>query len=138
MGLKRLLEDDTSVEKLSKREKLDLALTLQNYIDSSFRLVIFVYTLALTLLAFSKGMKVLVILSSLMVLMVLAYGFYILITVGPLLTRLKVYSRFHLVFYYVEVILLVMIFLSVTYYYVSPFRNSPTATLSPVLEQPAE
>lgn len=124
--------DEEALAKLTKAEKLDVALKLQNYIDSSFRLIVFIYSLALALLAFAKGMKGLVILASLMVLMVIIYGFYILATVGPLLKRLRVYSRFHLVFYYVEVILLVFIFLAVTFYFVSPFRRTPSASFNEV------
>jgi hypothetical protein len=123
-----VLDSNFSFDTLTTRDKLDLALKLQNYVDSSFRLIVFVYSLTLALLAFSKGMKVLVIFSCVLVLMVLIYGFYILASAGPLLTRMQVYSRFHLVFYYIEIILLVMIFLSFVYYYVSPFRDSPNAS----------
>lgn len=119
-----------------EQNKLEFVMRIQSYIDNTFRLVIFIYSLALALLAFSKGKPVLVILTTLIITMVIIYALFVLITLGPLVLRFKQYNRFHLVFYYIETVLLIAVFFAVMYYFVAPFRD--TENSKEISEEAAE
>lgn len=126
-----MLGKEFFTENLTSHQKLEYVLKLQKYIDDTFRLIVFIYSLALALLAFGKGKPLLVILSSLLIVVALIYGNYVLFTIGPLLKRLERYGRIHLVFYHIEVILLICIFWAVMYYYIAPFRRAPKTDVEP-------
>lgn len=96
---------------------------LQSYMDGVFRLIILIYSLSLAALAFSKGYLIISLILSLMILLSIAYGFYTIVTVGAVMKKIPGYNPVNLIFYYVETSFLILLFLSVMYYLVKPFKR---------------
>ena len=93
------------------------AIGLQNYIDNTFRLIILLYMLNIATLHFARRHVVLVAISSTMVLLSLAYAFYITRKVGALLMEHEGYQHFNVTFYYVQASLLLLLYLLLMYFY---------------------
>lgn len=90
---------------------------LQNYIDNSFRLTILLYMLSVATLHFAQKHVFLLIIVSSMVFLALSYSLYITATIGNDLQKIEGYEKFNIAFYYVEIILLLLLYIALIFLY---------------------
>ena len=108
--------DQTDIDRMTLAENFNLILRVQSYIDNSFSLLVLIFSLSVALLAFSAGKTIVIVLASIMILVVISYGYFVLLTAGPILRKFPAYNRINLAFYYIEVTLLVLIYAAMIYY----------------------
>lgn len=96
---------------------------IQSYIDGVFRLIIFVYSLALGVLAFTHEYIFIFTVLFFIIVFCIIYGFFTLVTVGNILLEVDGYNKFNMAFYYIETILLTLLFIGILYYMIQPFKN---------------
>ena len=100
------------------------AIALQNTIDNTFRLIVFIYLLSLSILHFSHEHVSIVIVTSAMIILSLIYGFFITHQVGQILTeQAEGYNSFNLVFYYIQTIFMAVLYLILIYFYYYPLKS---------------
>lgn len=105
---------------------LEDAVFFQSYIDNVYRLIILTYGIIIAVMSLFNNIKYYFIISicSLIILLSLAYGFYILVTVGEILLTIDGYNSFNLAFYYIATILLLILYLTImVYLFIHPKDN---------------
>lgn len=96
---------------------------LQSYMDGIFRLIIFIYSLALAVLAFTHKYIFIFVVLFLIIVFCIVYAFFTLVTVGSILLEFEDYNKFNLAFYYIETILLTLLFGGILWYIIRPIRG---------------
>jgi hypothetical protein len=97
--------------------RLEDILSLQNYIDSVFRLIVLVYTLSIAVVAITNGHVLVWILASLLIIVSLLYALFTTYHVGKYLLTIPGYHPFNVWFYYTEVVFLIILYVVMVYYY---------------------
>lgn len=97
-------------------------IALQAYMDGVFRLIIFIYSLSMAVLAFTYKFPFIFTILFLVIVFCLSYAFFTIATIGGILITLEGYHPFNLAFYIIESILLTLLFLGILYYFVNPFK----------------
>ena len=103
----------------SKDLTFERILLLQSYVDSVFRLIIFIYTLDIAVLIATKGHIFVWIISTLMVVLSIAYALWITFSLEKLMSDYPGYSMVNIWFYYAQVVLMVALYFAMFYYYYS-------------------
>lgn len=87
-------------------------LQLHAYMDNTFRLIVFVYGVALAVMAFArlKDFKEVVLVASALIVLVLAYALYVVVEVTRILRHQVGYSKMNSAFYYIATILFGILF----------------------------
>lgn len=98
--------------------------SLQNYIDGVYRLIVFIYLLSMSVLHFSHEHVSIVIITSLMIILSLMYGFYITYEIGAILLKHEGYNAFNIVFYWLQTIFLLVMYCILMYFYYFPLKNT--------------
>lgn len=101
--------DDINAEDLT----WDQILALQAYQDSSFRLIVFMFSISIAVLTFAKENHkyVVVGICSILILLTLIYAVFMVTQVNRVLTQLPNYSALNPVFYYTSIILFFFIYI---------------------------
>ena len=96
-------------------EELERQMLWHNHQDSTFRLVVFVYAIAISLLAFAhfKDFLEIVIVASILIVLALAYATYVTVRVTRELRGVESYSIVNNIFYFMMILLFFIIFLLV-------------------------
>jgi len=109
-------------------------IALQAYMDGVFRLIIFMYSLALGVLALTYKYKFIFVLLFLVIVFCISYAFFTLATIGDILLSVDAYNRFNLAFYYIETILLTLLFCTITYYLISSTKKKKHSLLKRIFD----
>ena len=96
---------------------------IQSYMDGVFRLILLIYALSLSALAFTRGYPVITLLLSILIIMSIAYAYYTLAVVGGILMQIDGYNIFNLIFYYIGTTLLALLFVAIMFFIIQPFRR---------------
>jgi len=88
----------------------------QDILDSSFRMIIMIYTLSLAILNFSKKTPAVIVLCSSTILLSLTYGYY-LTSLAYKQLKDKVERRFTIIYYFVQMTVLLVLFFALGYTY---------------------
>lgn len=96
---------------------------VQSYMDGVFRLIILLYALALSVLAFTRGYIVITLIISAMIILSITYAYFTLIVVGGALMDVEGYHPFNVIFYYIMTTFLAILFLVIIFFFIKPFQR---------------
>lgn len=103
----------------------ETTLLLHSYMDNTFRMIIFIYTLAISVVAITKGHPIIWITSSLMIILSISYAIFVIYNIGNLLREhVSNYHTFNIWFYYAQCAFLIILYISMLYYYVKIHKRS--------------